>query len=60
MKVLSQVNKFTFEEVEIPDSLMEELYTEWYQRSLDEIDFEYTRFDAIQMLSQKKSLVRCQ
>lgn len=60
MKVLSQVNKFTFEEVEIPDEVMEDLYQEWYQRSLDEMDFEYTRFDAIQMLSQKKSLVRCQ
>lgn len=52
MKVLSQVNKFTFEEVEIPDEVMEELYTEWYQRSLDEMDAE--RFDVIQMLKPKK------
>jgi hypothetical protein len=54
MKVLSQVNMFTFEEIEIPDELMEELYQEWYQRSLNEMDFESTKFDAIQMLESKK------
>lgn len=53
MKVLAQVNKFTFKEIEIPDELMEELYQEWYQRSLNEMDFE-SRFDAIQMLQPKK------
>jgi hypothetical protein len=55
MKVLSQVNMFTFEEIEIPDELMEELYQEWYQRSLNEMDFESTKFDAIQMLESKKN-----
>lgn len=51
MKALKQINKFTFEEVEVPDHVVEELYTEWYRSDSSK---KFDIFELLQIQESKK------
>lgn len=47
MKVLKQINKFTFQEVEVPDHVVDEVYSTWLNSNSTE------KFDLLKLIEEK-------